>query len=151
MPLTRTTHWATREFSEFLRAHRTTPFAWGTNDCALFAANAIQAFTGVDIAADFRGVGGAAAYTDEASALALIAKVAGGKTVADAAAWCAAKHGLVEWTSPLLARRGDLVVLENAGRLIAGVIHANGRWAVSVGDGGMAPFLIQNLKRAWHV
>jgi hypothetical protein len=117
---------------------------WGANDCALFAADAIEAMTGVDIAADFRGK-----YHDEASALALIHSITGGSTVADAAAYCAAQHGLVEWTqpdpgtpgsrlpAPLLARRGDLVVLPDAGRIIAGVVHLNGRDVAVVGEAGL--------------
>lgn len=35
------------------RAH--TPFAWGRNDCAIFAADMVQAVTGQDFAAAFRG------------------------------------------------------------------------------------------------
>jgi len=151
MPLTRTTHWATQEFDKFLRAHATTPFAWGTNDCCLFPANAIKAFTGFDLADDFRGK-----YHDEASAFALIKSVTGGATVEDAAAWCAQKHGLVEWmhggkAAPLLAQRGDLVVLEDAGRLIAGVMHLRGTKAVSVGENGLKLLPLSTLKRAWRV
>ncbi len=32
-----------------------TPFSWGVHDCALNAASAVEAQTGVDFAADFRG------------------------------------------------------------------------------------------------
>lgn len=151
MPLTRTTHWATREFHQFLLTHAHTPFAWGTNDCCLFPANAIQAFTGVDLASDFRGK-----YTDEASAMAQIHSVTGGTTVEDAAAWCAAKHGLVEWVhggspAPLFAQRGDLVVLEDSGRLIAGVMHLRGTKAVTVGESGLKLLPLSSLRRAWKV
>jgi len=31
------------------------PFAWGVNDCALFAADAVLAMTGIDFAAGMRG------------------------------------------------------------------------------------------------
>jgi len=102
--------------------------------------------TGVDIAADFRGK-----YTNEASALALIKQLAGGSTVADAAAWCAAKHGLVEREYPLMAQRGDLVVLEDSGRLIAGLIHLSGRHIVAAGETGLKRILITAAKRAWKV
>lgn len=33
------------------------PFAWGSNDCALFAADAVRAITGHDPAAGLRGLG----------------------------------------------------------------------------------------------
>jgi hypothetical protein len=158
MTLTRQPHWATRGLHAFLLARARAPFVWGANDCALFAADAIEAMTGVDIAADFRGK-----YHDEASALALIHSITGGSTVADAAAYCAAQHGLVEWTqpdpgtpgsrlpAPLLARRGDLVVLPDAGRIIAGVVHLNGRDVAVVGEAGLKRLPSAGITRAWHV
>ena len=38
-----------------LLARRLAPFAWGSRDCALWAADVVQAVTGVDVAADLRG------------------------------------------------------------------------------------------------
>ena len=153
MPLPRKLHWETRALNDFLIARANTPFQWGVNDCCIFPADAIQAFTDTDIAADFRGK-----YTDEASAFALIQTVTGaGKdpttAVADAAAWCAAKHGLVEWTHPLMAQRGDLVVVENGGRLIAGLVHLSGRHVISMAETGIVKLLITPglIRRAWHV
>lgn len=151
MSLKRTTKWDTQEFDQFLRAEAHAPFVWGQHDCCLFAANAIKAFTGVDIAADFRGK-----YIDKASAMALIKSVTGGSTVEDAAAWCAQKHGLKEWAregvpTPLFAQRGDLVVIQDAEQLLAGVMHLNGREAVSTGPQGLKRFSIRNVKRAWKV
>lgn len=35
------------------------PFAWGSNDCCTFAADGVQAITGLDPMADLRGYGGA--------------------------------------------------------------------------------------------
>src|ERR1700735_5391711 len=127
----RAEHWATRAYHDFLKARANEPFAWGAQDCALFAADGVLAITGVDIAADFRGK-----YDDEASAFAAIKTIAGGSTVEDAAVYCATKHGLPEWSHPLRAQRGDLVVLEDAGRIIAGLIHLNGRHIVAAGDNG---------------
>jgi hypothetical protein len=144
--LRRTEHWATREYHQFLVGRAKTPFAWGANDCALFAADGILAMTGVDIAAEFRGK-----YDSEATALAAIQEVCGGATVADAAAHCASVHGLVEWTYPLMARRGDLVVLVNGDRLISGLVHLNGRHAVTPGDHGLVRMPITAVRRSWHV
>jgi hypothetical protein len=144
--LTRVKHWATRAFHEFLLARANTQFVWGQHDCALFAADGIQAMTGVDIAADFRGK-----YTDEASAMAAIKSIAGGSTIADAAAYCATKHEMPQWTYPLMARRGDLVVLQESGRLIAGLVHLSGRHIVCAGEKGLHRLPITDVQRAWHV
>jgi uncharacterized membrane protein len=146
MPLKRTEHWATREFHLFLKARATMKFAWGTNDCALFAADGVQSFTGTDLAAEFRGK-----YSTEAGALATIKSVTGGATIADAAAWCATKHGLVELVHPLMAQRGDLVICTDAGRDISGLVHLSGRHIVAVGADGLLRLPITNVVRAWRV
>jgi len=41
--------------SAYIDAKEREPFAWGTNDCLMVVAGAVQAVTGVDHAADFRG------------------------------------------------------------------------------------------------
>ena len=41
------------------------PFAWGTQDCALFAADSVQACTGIDPAADVRGTYNTAAQAQQ--------------------------------------------------------------------------------------
>ena len=150
MALARLDHWAERSFQDFLVARADMPFAWGTNDCALFAADAIEAITGTDIAADFRGK-----YTTQAQAMATISAVAGGTTIADAAAFCATRAGMTELAHPLMAQRGDLVVvrdpvLGNPARQISGVIHLNGREVVSVGEHGLKVIGILSVVRAWH-
>ena len=40
----------------FVEARRAMPFRWGQNDCALFAADAVAAVTGVDLAERWRGL-----------------------------------------------------------------------------------------------
>lgn len=42
-------------FDALISARMHQPFAWGVNDCALFAADAVKAITGVDLAAGLRG------------------------------------------------------------------------------------------------
>jgi hypothetical protein len=152
MALNKHLHWRERHFHAFLLERATMPFAWGTNDCALFAADAILANTGVDIASDFRGK-----YTTQLGAFRTINKVTGGSTIIDAAAYCAEKHELMEHTHPLMAQRGDLVVIDNAGTLIAGVVHLNGRDVVSVAESGLVRLPIADLSgkpnvvRAWSI
>lgn len=150
--LKRSQDWLTRELDTYLREHAKDKFQWGVQDCSLFAANCIEATTGVDIASDFRGK-----YHDETSAFALIKSITGGTTVADAAAYCATKHGLVEWVgkdgkpTPLLAMRGDLVVVSNAGRLIAGIVDLSGRYVAAMSETGVVRLSIMSIVRAWHV
>lgn len=38
-----------------VEVHRRRPFAWGSEDCALFAADCVRAMTGVDLAEALRG------------------------------------------------------------------------------------------------
>lgn len=150
--LKRTLHWYREEFHQFLMEREKTPFAWGTNDCCLFPADAIKSFTGHDLAADFRDK-----YSSEETAFALIQSLTGGSSVEDAAAWCAEKAGLVEWkdragnAGPKFAQRGDLVVIEESGRVIAGVVHLNGRHVISVGEKGLIRLPLRGVKRAWRV
>jgi hypothetical protein len=144
--------WHAKTFDPFLRERAEMPFAWGTNDCALFAADAILANTGVDIADDFRGK-----YTTQLGAFQTIRDVTGGTTVADAAAYCANKHGLTEHKYPLMAKRGDLVVIQNGENLIAGVVHLNGHHVISVSETGLVRLPIanhngkSNIVRAWSI
>jgi len=146
MALKRAQHWATRAYHQFLLARRHTPFAWGSNDCALFAADGIQAITGTDIAADFRGK-----YSDEAGAMAAIKSIANGSTIADAAAWCAGKHGLTECIHPLMAQRGDLVIVQAAQGLMSGLVDLNGRHVLIPGQRGVVRLSISLITRSWHV
>lgn len=146
MSLRKVEQWQTRAYRQFLDERRTTPYQWSVNDCATFAAAGILAQTGTDIAADFRGK-----YTDEAGAYAAIKEVCGGSTVGDAAAYCAQKHGMKELEHPLMAQRGDLVIVENDGSLIAGLVHLNGRDIAVVGEKGMVRLPITSVRRAWRV
>jgi hypothetical protein len=145
----RNQHWATRHFHAFLKSRAHTPFVWGKTDCALFVADGIEAMTGIDIASDFRGK-----YSDEVGSLGAVNAVTGIEGgVADAAAWCAAKHGLVEWAHPLCAQRGDLDVYEDpeTKQLISGLVHLSGRHVVAQGPVGLKRISISQIRRAWHV
>lgn len=146
MSLKRVEHWRTRAFHHFLLERAKTPFTWGSNDCALFAADGVKAQTGTDIAADFRGM-----YTTEIGAVKTIKSVTGGLTVADAVVYCANKFGMTELAHPLMAQRGDLVIVEDAGNQVAGLVHLSGRDIAVVGEHGLHRVPITEVKRAWRV
>lgn len=92
--------WRAR-LNETIEASRRTPFAWGQSDCAIFAADAIRAITGDDIAAGYRG-----AYSDAAGAV-LTLQEAG---FIDLAEMAAAHLPEIE---PIMAQAGDIVALQS--------------------------------------
>lgn len=82
-----------------LEQKRDVPFKWGSNDCALFAADCVLSMTGVDPAEAFRGLydtktGAAQALRDHGQGTLL-------KTV---------RHWFGEEKHVALAQRGDLVM-----------------------------------------
>jgi cell wall-associated NlpC family hydrolase len=131
----------------FIEARKSEPFAWGKNDCCIFAADAILAMTGIDVAADYRGK----SYSDEAGAFAELHQVTGGATVEDAAVYAAGKYGLKSLPSPLFAQRGDLVLFNGDAGLALGIVHLNGRHALVVSTKGLARVPVKNCLKAWRV
>lgn len=63
MVLHRLPGWRSALF-QAIEVHRRQPFAYGSHDCCILAADAVLAMTGVDFAVPFRGT-----YSDAASAL----------------------------------------------------------------------------------
>ncbi len=84
---------------------RDLPFAWGTNDCALFACNVILEITGVDFAAEFRG-----RYDDRRGAIRTLNEIAGLglEALAD---HLAEKHNIAE-VPVAFAQRGDVMLMD---------------------------------------
>lgn len=78
VPVARVRDWPERLDAVF-RAHGDVPFTWGEHDCCLFAANCVQAVTGIDVAADLRGT-----YADAAGAARTLAGVGGPEALCDA-------------------------------------------------------------------
>lgn len=109
--LTRRHDWP-EALAGFIEARRRMPFHWGSNDCALFAADGVLEITGVDLAAEWRG------YKTERGALNRIRKAGGMRGFA---AELPMRH-------PGLARRGDIVLVELAGRDTFGIVGAPGIW-----------------------
>lgn len=90
-----------KRLADTVEQYRRTPFAWGTSDCVIFAADCAKALTLADPAADYRGK-----YSDAAGATAIITSL-GGSNVGDAAAHFFEAHP----TPHAHARRGDIAVV----------------------------------------
>ena len=50
-----------------------------------------------------------------------------------------------------MAKRGDLVVIQNGTTFIAGVVHLNGRHVVSMSEKGLVRLPITKVVRSWGV
>lgn len=112
----RLTHWR-GPLDAAVNAHRHHPFAWGSHDCALLAADAVKAVIGVDPAESFRG-----RYDDRSTAEAALKAEGYEDQVALAAS-------LFEEIHPSVARVGDLAAVPS------GVLGFVGSFALGVVTG----------------
>jgi hypothetical protein len=126
--------WPTR-FDAFVRARWAVPFAWGSNDCALFAADAVQALTGEVVCAELRG------HRNAKQALRRLS-VHGGL------------HGLATLAlgpsiAPVFARVGDVVLVPSGKREALAV--CNGGTALQPSPRGLLSVSMRNARAAWRV
>jgi len=116
------------------------PFVWGRNDCALFAADAVQAILGHDLAAPWRGQ-----YHTATGAARLLDSLGGGLQAL-------ATHMLGQPISPRLARPGDVVLMAAtpaAPRECLGI--CNGATALGPAAWGLAARSMAEVSAAWRV
>jgi len=122
------------------------PFRWGSNDCVMFAADAVQALTGVDLAGRLRGQ-----YADEQSARQIGLAYAGAGEDESVAQWLSdiATLNLGDQVLPSLARRGDVVLIEHdAGQSLAVCLSAH---AAAPGRHGLMMLPPEHWLTAWRV
>ncbi len=137
--------WPTRLLNQVEQARRT-PFAWGVADCCLFACDCVQAMTGVDPAAWFRG-----RYRTRGGAMRALRAYAGGGLEATAQS-IATDLGMPE-LPPALAQRGDVVLLSvpdcQPENLALGICL--GGHHAAQGPQGVSAIPLAQAVRAWRV
>ena len=111
------------------------PFAFGTNDCCVWAADAVEAVTGLDPAADLRGT------YHTATGAARVLQAAGGL-----AALCAQRLG--PEVPPSLAQVGDIGLVDE-GPTGALVVCLGFNWLGPRAD-GLHPVMTNKVLRAWR-
>lgn len=136
--MTRLPDWQER-LSRFFALHRTRPFRYGDWDCSLFAADAIQQMTGVDIAAEFRGK-----YGSRREAYDLIRSV---RLVAERVA---ALHGMQQILITY-ARRGDMALIPRARDYSLGIVSLTGKEIVVLRSRTLMTLPLSYGLVAWHV
>lgn len=118
-------------------AHK--PFVWGEHDCALFAAGAVQAMTGEDFAAGFRG-----RYKTLAGGLRLLKK-AGHDSHADMAA------SLFEEVHRSRAMVGDIAAIEIEGGIALGIVQGERIYVLRPGEDGIGTLPLRDAARCFRV
>ena len=124
-----------QDFAAFVKSRWAMPFEWGRNDCCLFAADAVEAMTGVDCAAVYRGY-----------ATALEAQ-----RICDRAGGISARvtEALGEPVPPLRAAIGDPVLVMNEGRELLAI--CNGTSVLAPGKLGIAVLGMESAIAAWKI
>ena len=134
--------WPAR-LGDALAAAANAPFEFGKHDCCLAVCDVVLAFTGIDLAEDFRG------YKGKAGAAAVLRKNGGIIGIAEA---IAARHGIPE-VPPGLAQRGDVVIVkDDHGRETLAIVDLTGREVVAAARaGGWAARPVKRIERAWRI
>jgi hypothetical protein len=122
---------------KFLQARAHLPFAWGTNDCLIFAADAVEEMTDVDPAARWRG------YTTKEQAAALLEHGGG-------------VEGLITTglgSSPhrhyRLARRGDITLADCGHGPTGCVVDDSGARLIAVTEEGLRRLPLKEAVLVW--
>lgn len=138
--LTRKEGWEQR-LHALIEARRDTPFAWGENDCLMFAADCIFTMTGVDPTTEWRG------YSDEAEAKRRLTEYCGSANLIAAAY----KYLGRPTTHVRNARRGDLVAYARRDWPMFGVVTLNGTHFATPSATGLAFYDLDNASLAWRI
>lgn len=125
-----------QHLSDLVGQRLSTPFAWGSNDCVLFAADGIAAMTGVDPAGSLRGQ-----WAGRGEAVRVIARLGGLAAAVDTLG--------MDPIGPLFAQRGDLVLHRRDGTDALALCLGNQLAGPS--DSGLLFFGLENGVQAWRV
>jgi hypothetical protein len=138
--------------AQFVAERARTPFAWGVNDCCLMSCDAVLGYTGVDMAAGFRGK-----YDSGLSAARAMKEFCGGG-VEQVAEKMAAQLNIPEWPTVKLARRGDVVLFEYDGEFRGERVTQRATLGICCGGDAVVPaqdgllsIPISQCRRAWRI
>lgn len=135
--------WEAR-LAEVLATAVAQPFAWGIQDCCLFAADCVQALTGIDFADEFRGT-----YDDADSAAMRLIAVTGTTEIAIA---INEYFKFPRLGNVAFAARGDLALFKNErDQDTLGVIDLTGEWIACVSPQGLQYLPIDCAVMAWAI
>ncbi len=127
--------WA-EKLDQVITEHRAMPFAWGSNDCALFCADCVLAITGTDYAANWRG-----RYASALGSVRLLNKAGGSlERVID---------GLFEAIPQQFLQRGDIALFNVGNGETIGICL--GAQIAAPGHGGLEFIPLRECRKGWRV
>lgn len=129
-------YWESR-LAAFIETRRRQPFAWGSQDCCQLARALVEVLTGTDPAAGW----GLRAYRTARGAASQLRRLGGLEALP-------ARAGCVE-VAVLLAQRGDVALVPNAGQPALGVVTSGG--VAFAGEHGLCFVPLSVCTRAWRV
>jgi hypothetical protein len=132
-PVQRYRDWQSR-IAGFVASRESTPFAWGSQDCALFTCDAIKEMSGHDPASDVRG------YSTAKGAARVVAKLGGMRAIG------ATRFG--PEIHPMQAQVGDVGLVEIDGR--ESLVLCGGSQWIGAGRDGLVRLEIGVAVMAWR-
>jgi hypothetical protein len=122
--------------AQFIEARRVQPFAWGLNDCCIFAADWVEICTGEDHAKAWRG-----RYASALGAARVLDEAGGVEALVDALG--------LQRIAPKLAGRGDIVAQETGRGMTLGICL--GETTAFAAKTGLLFGPITNVETAWRI
>lgn len=145
-PLRRVEGWE-KNFAYLLAQSETARFKFGQFDCALFAADVVQALCGVDLAEPYRRQ-----YRSHAGGVELLSLFTLADNFIDAVESILRDAGAVLHPSVAFARRGDIVIaLSENGDHLVGAVDLSGVRIAAPDPGGLSYLPIAVGSRAWGI
>ena len=123
------------KFEAFVKERRAMPFAWGANDCCTFAADCVEAITGVDCASQLRG------HSTAKQAYRALQQHGGVAGIATAA--------LGQPVPVLSAQIGDVVLSKSGERDMLAI--CNGGTCLAPGPDGLVSLGMDTATMCWRV
>jgi len=120
----------------YIERKRHEAFAWGSNDCCLFAADWVELCTGKDYAETWRG-----RYSSGLGAVRVLDQAGGVEALVDALR--------LHRVAPQQARRGDIVAQQAGGGITLGICL--GLNTAFVAKTGLVFMPISNVETAWRI
>jgi hypothetical protein len=142
--LTRLPDWQSR-LQSCLDSRRAAAFQYGIFDCCLFSCDCVEAMTGHDMAAWFRG-----RYSTRKQALELVRERTGHPSVKAIAEYAAAECEMRP-VGILMAQRGDMVLVGKGSKAVLGIVSLLGTDVMCQGTSGITRVAFEHAVAAWRV